>query len=235
MNASTPAPRPGALPVRRRAARRVLTVALAALGVVLLAAAPAAAHTEIELDNATAGATNVTMSVTAEAENPSAGVAKVAVQLPAGLTSDQVSLVSGPTGWALSPTADGYQVAGPALKQGVDAAYRIRIAKLPDTPGVLTFKTVVTYANGEADSWIGAPDADNPAPTVTLAPGTAAPTTPAAAPSSTPAAAFGTPAAQTPTDSSGGWPMWATWVIVAVVVVALAAGGVVLTRRRRSA
>ncbi|HWB38337.1 MAG TPA: VWA domain-containing protein, partial [Rugosimonospora sp.] len=222
---------------------REMTSGFAALGAVLLAASPAAAHTEIELDNATAGAANVTMSVTAEAENPSAGVAKVAVQLPAGITPDQVSLVSGPSGWTLSPTTDGYQVAGPALKQGVDAAYRIRIAKLPDTPGVLTFKTVVTYANGEADSWIGAPDADNPAPTVTLAPGTAAPTTPttgptttpASAPSSTPAAAFGTPAAQAPTDSSGGWPAWATWVIVAVVVVGLVAGGVAVSRRRRSA
>src|SRR5689334_24641694 len=84
-----------------RAVRRVVTVGLAAFAAVLVIAGPAAAHTEIEVDNATAGATNVTMSVSAEAESTKAGIASVAVQLPTGIAPDQVSLVSGPAGWAL--------------------------------------------------------------------------------------------------------------------------------------
>jgi uncharacterized protein YcnI len=227
-----------AAPARRRALLRPLAVAGAALAAVLVLASPAAAHTEIEIDNPTAGATNVTMSVKAEAESKTAGIASVAVQLPGGITPDQVSLASGPTGWTLTATADGYQVAGPALATGTDAAYRITIRKLPDTAGVLTFKTVVTYSNGDVDSWIGAPDADNPAPTVTVTGGTGPTAGPSAtatavATSSAPGPAFGTPGATEPTDN-GGWPAWATWLIVLIVLVALAAaGGAVLVIRRR--
>ncbi len=221
----------------RRTLRRALTIAATGLVGVLLLASPAAAHTEIELDHATAGATNVTMSVTAEAESSKAGIASVAVQLPAGITPDQVSLVSGPSGWALTTTADGYQVAGASLKTGVDAAYKVRVAKLPDTPGVLTFKTVVTYANGDADSWIGAPGADNPAPTVSLAPGavTSASASPTASPTpsaTTPPAEVLTTPGPTEPDSDSGWPAWATWLIVLVVVAAAVATVIVLRRRR---
>jgi uncharacterized protein YcnI len=218
----------------RRTGRRVVTVALAALAGVLVIAAPAAAHTEIELDNPTAGASNVTLSVNAEAESEKAGIASVAVQLPPGLAPAQVSLVSGPAGWALTPTADGYQVAGAALKTGVDAAYKVKIARLPDTPGPLTFKTVVTYGNGDADSWIGAPDADNPAPTVTLKPGTEASDTPQLPNSSSPAApAFGTPAAALPTEDAGGWPSWATWLLIGGAIVLMAGVTALVLRNRR--
>lgn len=219
-------------PVRRRALWRTATVLGAALGGVLLLAAPAAAHTEIELDNPTAGATNVTMSVSAEAESDKAGIASVAVQLPSGLTPSQVSLVSAPAGWTLAPTADGYQVSGAALKTGVDARYQIKIAKLPDTPGVLTFKTVVTYANGDTDSWIGAPDATNPAPTVTLKPGAAssASPTPSAVTSSAPS--FSNPRAAIPVEKDSGWPAWATWLLIGGAVV-LAAGVTALVLRSR--
>jgi uncharacterized protein YcnI len=222
----------------RRTGRRVVTVALAALAGVLVIAAPAAAHTEIELDNPTAGASNVTLSVNAEAESEKAGIASVAVQLPPGLAPAQVSLVSGPAGWALTPTADGYQVAGAALKTGVDAAYKVKIARLPDTPGPLTFKTVVTYGNGDSDSWIGAAGSDNPAPVVTLAAGTPTPaasgvpsTAPSTLPSSPPGPAFNTPGASQPAND-GGWPSWATWLIALVVLVAAVITVLVLRRRR---
>jgi uncharacterized protein YcnI len=219
----------------RRAVRRVVTVSLAALAAVLVIAGPAAAHTEIAVDNATAGATNVTMSVNAEAESTKAGIASVAVQLPPGIAPNQVSLVSGPAGWSLSTTADGYQVAGAALKTGTSAEYKIKIAQLPAAAGVLTFKTVVTYANGDADSWIGAPGSDNPAPTVTLAAGTAAPspTATSAAPTSPPAAAFSTPAPTAKSDNGGGgWPSWATWLIVVGVIAAAVITVLVLRNRR---
>jgi len=221
-------------PARRRAVWRTVTVLGAALGGVLLLAAPAAAHTEIQLDNPTAGATNVTMSVSAEAESDKAGIASVAVQLPSGLTPSQISLVSAPAGWTLAPTADGYQVSGAALKTGVAADYQIKIAKLPDTPGVLTFKTVVTYANGDVDSWIGAPDATNPAPTVTLKPGAASTTSPKlpSPATSSSAPAFSTPGAAIPVEKDGGWPGWATWLLIGGAVV-LAAGVAALVLRSR--
>jgi uncharacterized protein len=42
-------------------------------------------------------------------------------------------------------------------------------AKVPDEAGTkLTFPAVQTYSNGEVVRWIGAPDADEPAPQVTL-------------------------------------------------------------------
>ncbi len=236
MNRSaSPAQRPAAQrrTASRRTVRRTLTIALAALGAVLLLASPAAAHTEIQLDNATAGATNVTMSVNAEAESSKAGVKSVAVQLPAGLTPDEITLVTGPSGWTLTPTADGYQIAGATLKVGVDVAYKIKISKLPATPGVLTFKTVVTYGNGDVDSWIGAPDADNPAPTVSLAPGAAAPSASASAAPSVAASPTG-PALSNgiaPVEKKSGWPAWATWLIALVVLAALVAGVIALRRR----
>lgn len=50
----------------------------------------------------------------------------------------------------------------------------------------LTFKAVQTYSNGEVVRWIGAPDSDTPAPTVTVIKATgsnaAAPAAPATAP-----------------------------------------------------
>jgi uncharacterized protein YcnI len=46
---------------------------------------------------------------------------------------------------------------------------------IPDTPNAtLTFKTIQTYSNGEVAKWIGAPDADEPAPQVLVAAANAA-------------------------------------------------------------
>ena len=40
---------------------------------------------------------------------------------------------------------------------------------MPNEPGkALTFKALQTYSNGEVVRWIGPPDADEPAPQVTL-------------------------------------------------------------------
>jgi uncharacterized protein YcnI len=41
-------------------------------------------------------------------------------------------------------------------------------AKVPDSQETLVFPAVQTYSNGEVARWIGAPDADTPAPRVTL-------------------------------------------------------------------
>ena len=66
-------------------------------------ASPAWAHVDVSADKPQAGATNVTVTFTSEAESGSAGIMSEQVTLPAGITPDQVRLGTGPVGWVLSP------------------------------------------------------------------------------------------------------------------------------------
>ena len=75
-----------------------------------------------------------------------------------------MSLASGPAGWALTPTADGYDVTGPPLAPGTDVEFGITIEQLPADATVLVFKTLVRYTDGAEDAWIEEPTADNPEP-----------------------------------------------------------------------
>jgi len=230
---------------------------LAGLGVLALAA-PAAAHVEVSADKTQAGATNVTLTFTGEAENDAAGIASERVVLPAGLAPADVSLVKAPAGWKFTRTADGFTVAGKALAVGKDAEWKVKIAKLPDGETRLSFKTLETYGDGEVSRWIeiqeeGKDEPDNPAPLVTLKPGpSTAPTTTSPAPSvpalSDPAPSDPAPSASTVAasaaasapatvqadpvantdDSSSTW-----WIWVVIAVVLIAGGGFVLLRSRR--
>jgi hypothetical protein len=79
---------------------------------------------------------------------------------------------------------------------------------VPDKPGIsLTFKSLQTYSNGEVVRWIGATDADEPAPQVKLTSGTAEP---AAAPAQP---------ADADDNSDSGAPTWLA--VLALVVGAL--------------
>jgi hypothetical protein len=230
-------------PVAGRSARSGVGAAAAsaavASAVVLAVAGPAWAHTAIDVDNPQAGARNVTMTVTAEAESNSAGIVSVRVQLPPGMPAQWVSLISGPAGWALSPAADGYTVAGPALPVRQDARYVLRLAQLPDTAAVLTFKTLVTYSDGHVDRWIEEPTAanpspDHPAPTVSLRPGPAVPASSTAASagpvvSPTPAAAGTRPASGRSGAGPVGW-----WIAAALLLVAAVTIVLLLLRRGRA-
>src|SRR5206468_3353957 len=134
------------------------------LAATLAFAAPAFAHTEVELDQPQAGAANVSMSVTAEAENDRAGILSVQMVLPEGMAPADVSLVSGPAGWTLTQTANGFTVAGKPLRTGTDAKFVVRLAKIPETATTLAFKTLVNYADGKVDRWIEVPSPQNPKP-----------------------------------------------------------------------
>ena len=80
--------------------RSLLAVAATA-ALVLIGASPAAAHVEATVDpGAQAGAGPVTVAFSAEAESPSAGIAGIRAQPPAGIPPESVSLASGPAGWA---------------------------------------------------------------------------------------------------------------------------------------
>ena len=219
-------------------AARPLLAALATAALVLFGAAPAAAHVEASVDpGAQAGAGPVTVTFSAAAESSSAGIASIRALLPAGIPPESVSLASGPAGWALTPTTDGYDITGPPLAPGTDAEFAITIEELPSDATVLVFKTLVRYTDGAEDAWIEEPTTDNPepqnpAPAITVAPA-AAPTTtpsPSASPATTSSVAA-TTASTTPQASAAdedGTPAW-PWILGAVLVVAVA-GGLVYRR-----
>src|SRR6266508_4441167 len=124
---------------------RAAAVAAVSVVAVLATAAPALAHAEVVIDNPQAGATNVTMTMTAEAESAKAGIVSVRVVLPDGIPPSAVALGTAPTGWTLTQIADGYTVGGTALPVRKNARLSVRIAQLPPTATQLVFKTLVTY------------------------------------------------------------------------------------------
>jgi Domain of unkown function (DUF1775) len=220
---------------------RVMTVgAIAGLAVAGLAG-PALAHVEVSADKTQAGATDVTLTFTGEAENPHAGIKTERVVLPEGIAPTDVTLVKAPAGWTFARRADGFTVGGKELKTGTDAVWSVKIAKLPADATRLSFKTLETYGDGEVDRWIeiqepGQAEPDHPAPLLTLKPAApTAPTTTAAAPSTAaaivPSAAATTAQAEPASKSSGGSTWW-IWVVVLVVPVAVAVA-IALRRRGR--
>jgi hypothetical protein len=214
---------------------RTAVGAVLGLAAVLLFASPAWAHTEIEIDNPQGGATNVTMTVNAEAENDSAGIRSVQMQLPAGITPAQVTLSSGPAGWTLAPDATGFTVSGAPLPVKTDAKFVVKLAQLPPAGGILTFKTLVTYTDGKVDRWVEEPTTDNPspkepAPQVSVKPGVVV-APPSGTPSPTaPATTTAASAAATPKSSDSTGTVWLI-VVALVVLAALVAGGLLWRRR----
>ncbi|MFI5892236.1 DUF1775 domain-containing protein [Actinoplanes sp. NPDC051513] len=222
---------------------------------VLGLAGPALAHVEVGADKTTAGAENVTLTFTGEAESNSAGIKSERVVLPQGIEPGTVTLVKAPAGWTYQQLPDGFTVGGGALKIGQDSVWKVKIAKLPAGQTRLSFKTLETYGDGEVVRWIeiqqpGQDEPDHPAPLVTLKAGPAAapsgsaaageapasgPASPASASASAPASPAPavttsvTPVAATPADDDDGSSTWWIWVLVVVVVAAVA--GFILVRR----
>jgi hypothetical protein len=204
-------------------------------------ALPALAHVEVGSDKNRAGASDVTLTFTGEAENPDAGIRLERVVLPEGIAPADVTLVKAPAGWTFTRTADGFTVGGKELKTGTDAVWSVRVARLPAGATRLSFKTLETYGDGEVVRWIeiqepGQPEPDNPAPLLTLKPAakvaaspSAAASSPPSVPAPAPAASDASPAAA---DAAGrGDPAW--WIWPAVIVV-LVGAGLLLARRRAS-
>ncbi|MEV6843125.1 DUF1775 domain-containing protein [Actinoplanes sp. NPDC051411] len=230
-------------------ARVVVAVSVGVLGAGL-AGAPAFAHVEVEADKAQAGARDVTVTFHGEAESGSAGIRSERVVLPSGIAPAGVRLVKAPTGWKFTAAADGFTVAGPALKVGQDAEFAVRLAQLPADATTLSFKTLETYGDGEIARWIelpeaGRPEPDHPAPTIKLK-AAAEPAGPTAAPSAGPSAAPSAPAETSaapaaagsstaaadradPVESGRSGAVW--WIVPAVVLIA-AVTGLLLWRRR---
>ncbi|WP_282205164.1 DUF1775 domain-containing protein [Kitasatospora fiedleri] len=174
-----------------------------ALGLVLGAAAAAAAHVEVGSPTAQALAVDAEVSFSAEGESSTAGIVDVKVVLPAGLAPGDITLAQAPAGWALTPTADGYALAGPALAPGTAADWSVKVRQLPDAAS-LVFKTLVDYSDGHTDRWIelpqGGTEPEHPAPTLALRPAAAGATP--LAPAGSPSATASAPATATPSASA---------------------------------
>jgi periplasmic copper chaperone A len=165
-------------------------------------------------------------------ELDNADTTKVAVKLPKGLLF--VSFQSKP-GWKRTITTA--KLSPPITVEGETTSERIATvtwqggkirpgefdefglsAKVPAREGTkLTFPAVQTYSNGEVVHWIGPPDADEPAPQVTLE---------AAAPEAQ-------PVASTESSSDDGHDGLAIGLAVAGLALGLVALAVSLLRRRR--
>jgi len=216
--------------------------------------ATASAHVTMQPSEAPAGGFTV-VNVRVPNERDDAGTSKVTVQLPDGFAGASYEKVPGWTvkvtlGKAPKPidmegekvTEQVDQVTFTSTGKSSDIApgqfqdFPLSV-KMPDgKPGsTLTFKALQTYRGGEVVRWIGAPDADEPAPHVTRT----------SAEDAHHAAANGgdeqtaAPAAATTSASSGGDDGGSdTLAIVAIAVgglgLAAGVGGLAAARRARS-
>ncbi len=231
------------------------SILAAAAVAALLAPAAAQAHVTLQPNTAPAGGFT-RLDVRVPNERDDAGTTKVDVQLPPGFIAASYEPVPG---WKvkLTRTKAAEPIdAGEGLKsdmqvsritwtgdgkQGVIAPGQFQdfglSLKMPDGKAgdKLTFKALQTYDDGQVVRWIGPEDADEPAPIVTLAAGSAggghgAPAATSGQSSGQAAAPASTPAAS---DDGGGGSD--TLAIVALVVGALALiaalGALAATRR----
>jgi len=185
---------------------RKIVLAGAALALALPSAAQA--HVTLQPNSAAAGGFTV-LNVRVPNERDNASTTKVDVQLPPGFAfasyapqpgwsvkvtktklDKPIQTDDGPIDeavsrmvWTGTGTGDGR--IGPG--QFKDFPLSVQI---PDKAGqTLTFKALQTYSNGEVVRWIGAPDADQPAPTVKITAAAGEEATKAATPAQPAAAA----------------------------------------------
>jgi uncharacterized protein len=231
-----------------------IALATAALGVLAIPAT-ASAHVTLQPRTAAAGAYTVE-DVRVPNETDDAVTTKIVVQFPDGFA--QASYQDVP-GWKVKVVRE--RLATPVrtddgeVTEGVRSitwtseskAAGIQPGQFQDFPlsvqipgragDTLTFKALQYYTGGEVARWIGAPDADKPAPQVQV---TAAAATTTAAPASTGTAANEDTAGPVSAGASDGGDSSSdsskTLAIIALIVGALglAAGGAGLASARRA-
>jgi uncharacterized protein len=177
----------GAASMKRR------TVAIVIAAGALAVPAAAQAHVTVQPTSAPAGASTV-LDVRVPNERDDASTVKVDVKLPPGFVS--ASWESTP-GWTVRAVKQKLSKPiqtddGPIDEQIGEIIWTASGKKAGIQPGefrdfplsvlipgkagqTLTFKALQTYSNGEVVRWIGAPDADEPAPQLKLTSADAAP------------------------------------------------------------
>lgn len=212
--------------------RRTFALGCAAAALVL---APAAgAHVTLNPDAITANSF-ARFAIRVPNERGNATTTKLTVKLPDGLVF--VSFQPKP-GWRRTVTMR--KLAKPVAVEGEQVTEQVgsvtwtggkigpgefdefgMSAKVPDAVGTkLTFPAVQTYSNGEVVRWIGPPDAEEPAPQVTLE---------AREPEAT---ALPRPAGTEDEDADDGRANLALGLGAAGLIAGLAALGLTLRRRR---
>jgi uncharacterized protein YcnI len=226
--------------------RKAIPAAIAALA--LAAPTAAGAHVTLQPDSAPEGGFT-RLDVRVPDERDDKGTIKVAVKLPPGFVSASYEPVPG---WTTRITKQkltkpikvegldvdeqiaqitwtGDPAKGGVIEPGQFQDFGLSVAIPRGRPGAkLTFKALQTYQGGEVVRWIGPPDADEPAPTVTLTSGDVGSRTQPTGP--TPAA---TPAK---TDSRGGGNDGLAIAALIVGALGLLAGvaGLLAVRRART-
>ncbi|MFJ5264960.1 DUF1775 domain-containing protein [Streptomyces sp. NPDC088387] len=243
MHRSTPA----------RSSRRLAALTGVAFAIALATAAPAAAHAEVEADGARALDQNAELTFSAASESASAGITKLEVILPEGITPADITYKEGPDGWKYATTSRGYTVSGTKLPVGENAEYVVTVRQLPDAES-LVFKTLQSYSDGKVDRWIeledtgdehghghpaprldlepAAPGAKPVSPTPTEEPTTAAPSDSASDAKAAESSAPDAEAAADSTEEDNGMSVAVPVAIVAGVVVL--GGGAWWLRSRRA-
>jgi periplasmic copper chaperone A len=162
------------------------TVVVATTIAALALPAAAQAHVTLQPNTAPAGAF-MKLDVRVPTERDDASTSKVDVRFPAGFASARYQAVPG---WkvrvVMKKLATPIQTDDGPITEGVDRMTFTRTSRsggikpgqfqdfpisvqIPGKAGdKLTFKALQTYSNGEIVRWIGAPDADSPAPQVTV-------------------------------------------------------------------
>jgi uncharacterized protein YcnI len=143
----------------------------AAAAAMLLVAAPAWAHVEVEGQPAPGGGVMLTFHVPNE-EAP-ARTTSVLVALPTDHVLPGLAPLAA-DGW--TPRVDGATVTwtGGAIAGTATEDFRIRVAALPAGVTALTFRAIQTYDDGASVAWIetsapGAPEPEHPAPVLDVA------------------------------------------------------------------
>ena len=151
--------------------KRTLTIFALASAAVVASALPASAHVELQPSRADVGSTTA-FNLFVEDEKSDAATTKVELFFPTGVELT-VAAAGVPAGWKVTAqggeigsTATGLTWAGPALDGNANLA--VTLGPLPAVSGVLSFKVVQTYDNGDTDRWIGDAGGSNPGPQVTL-------------------------------------------------------------------
>lgn len=189
-----------------------------AAGAALVVTAAASAHVTLNPGNAPAESfSRFALRVPTEEGVPTV---KLSIQLPEGL---EVRFQPKP-GWQRTQSGRVVTWSGGEIAPDEFDEFGLSF-QVPNTPGeTLSFPATQTYANGKVVRWIGAPESEEPAPTLTVE----------TAESEETVAATTTTSAESEDDDDDG-DMLALGFGIAGLVTGLVALGVSLTRKRRSA
>jgi uncharacterized protein len=241
----------------RPTARRFAGASVLAVGLATALAAPASAHVSVNPQTAEQGGFSA-LTFRVPTEKDDASTTKVQVAFPSDTPLASVSVKPVP-GWTYQVTKnklaqpiqsdDGpitdavsqitWTASSPdtAVKPGEFQEFGVSAGPLPKTAAI-SFKALQTYSDGSVVRWIdtqtpGGPEAEHPAPTLSLTPASA---TDGAAPAAAPAAPATTTAANTDTASKSSVNTAIGLGIAGIAFGALGGllGGLALSRRRRA-